>query len=69
MIEQTLAEMISEELPPGIAALSPEYQADLAQVIEDARWRQGGELREAAFGMLDFLPRLLRGPVKKAAGL
>lgn len=69
MVEQTLAEMISEELPPGIAALSSEHQADLAQAIEDARWRQGGELREAAFGMLDFLPRLLRGTVKKAAGL
>ncbi|MEV4123609.1 hypothetical protein [Nocardia sp. NPDC049707] len=69
MAEHTLAELISDELPPGIAALSPEHQAELAQAIEDAGWRQIGELREAASGMLDVLPRLLRGPVKKAAGL
>ncbi|MEV6138420.1 hypothetical protein AB0L63_20635 [Nocardia sp. NPDC051990] len=69
MAEHTLAELIPDELPPGIAALSPEHQAELAQAIEAAGWRQIGELRDAAAGMLDFLPRLLRGPVKKAAGL
>ncbi|MFI7667306.1 hypothetical protein [Nocardia sp. NPDC049526] len=69
MTEQTLAELITDDLPPGIAALSPERQAELAQAIVDARWREANELRAAAFSMLDFLPRFLRGPVKKAAGL
>ncbi|WP_433520958.1 hypothetical protein ACQPZ2_26670 [Nocardia pseudovaccinii] len=69
MTEHTLAELITDDLPPGIAALSPERQADLAQAIVDARWREADELKAAAFGMLDFLPRFLRGPVKKAAGL
>ncbi|WP_433715335.1 hypothetical protein ACQP2U_15730 [Nocardia sp. CA-084685] len=69
MTEHTLAELISEDLPPGISALSSEHQAELAQAVVDARWRQADELKAAAFGMLDFLPRFLRGPVKKAAGL
>ncbi|WP_433755283.1 hypothetical protein [Nocardia sp. CA-135398] len=69
MTEHTLAELISDDLPPGIAALSPEHQAELAQAVVDARWREADELKAAAFGMLDFLPRFLRGPVKKAAGL
>jgi hypothetical protein len=69
MTEHTLAELIPGELPPGIAALDPEVQAELAKEIDDARWRQAAELKAAAFSMLDFLPRLLRGAVKKAAGL
>ncbi|WP_433723934.1 hypothetical protein ACQP0C_25855 [Nocardia sp. CA-129566] len=69
MTEQTLAELIPDDLPPGIAALAPQVQAELAQAIEAARWRQAGELRDGARGMLDVLPRLLRGVVKKAAGL
>ncbi|MFX0577708.1 hypothetical protein [Nocardia nepalensis] len=69
MTEQTLAELIPGDLPPGIADLAPEVQAELAQAVVDARWRQADELKADAFGMLDFLPRFLLGAVKKAAGL
>ncbi|WP_330254453.1 hypothetical protein OG874_07865 [Nocardia sp. NBC_00565] len=69
MTEQTLAELISGDLPPGIAALAPQVQAELATALMDARWRQADELKGGAFAMLDFLPRFLRGAVKKAAGL
>lgn len=69
MTDQTLAELIPGDLPPGIAALAPQVQAQLAKEVVDARWRQADELKAGAFGMLDFLPRLLRGAVKKAAGL
>ena len=34
-------------------------------MIEDARQQQATELAAAMDGALDFVPRLLRGPIKK----
>lgn len=52
-------------LPPGLAALSAEDQATLADAIAAARTRQAKALAKATDGGLDFVPRLLRGPIKK----
>lgn len=52
-------------LPPGLAALSDQQHARLVDAIEDARTRQARALAKATEHGLDFIPRLLRGPVKK----
>lgn len=52
-------------LPPGLAGLTPEQQEKLVAAIEDARVRQARALAKATDHGLDFIPRLLRGPVKK----
>lgn len=38
---------------------------DLATLLKAAQTHQARELKEAMDGMLDAMPRLLRGPVKK----
>lgn len=52
-------------LPPGLAALAPEHQQALAEAIDAARTRQAHALAKATDHGLDFIPKLLRGPVKK----
>ncbi len=52
-------------LPPGLAALSPVDAAHLVDAVEAARARQIAALRSATDSGLDFVPKLLRGPVKK----
>lgn len=66
---KSLAERIDGELPAGIAALSAEHQQQLADALAGARRQQGHELAEAAEGGLRYVPKLLRGPVRKAVGL
>lgn len=41
------------------------HQEQLRSMIEDARQQQATELAAAMDGALDFVPRLLRGPIKK----
>ena len=53
-------------LPPGLAALAPADQDRLCDAIEATRKRQRKELRESTERGLDFIPRLLRAPIKKA---
>ncbi|QBS45088.1 hypothetical protein [Nocardia sp. CS682] len=69
MTTKTLAELVPGELPAGIAGLAPEVQAELATVVVAARRKQAADLETAAYSLLDFVPRFLRGAVKKAAGL
>ena len=52
-------------LPPGLAALSDAEAAALADAIDAARTRQSRALAKATERGLDFVPKLLRGPVKK----
>jgi hypothetical protein len=66
---KSLAERVDGELPAGIAALSPEHQQWLADALGEAHREQGRELQAAAEESLRFVPRLLRGPVRKAVGL
>lgn len=67
--DRSLADRVSGDLPAGIAALRDEHQTELADAIGAARRRQGEELAEAAEAALDYVPKLLRRPVRKAVGL
>jgi len=67
-VSKSLTERVGE-LPAGIAALSAEHQQLLADAIGEARRQQGQDLAAAAEGSLNHVPKLLRGPVRKAVGL
>jgi hypothetical protein len=54
--------------PPGLERLSDTEQAHLAALIAGARHRQAAELAAAADRALRFVPRLLRGPIRKVLG-
>ncbi|MGH3432149.1 MAG: hypothetical protein ACRDQB_04865 [Thermocrispum sp.] len=70
MAERTpLTERVDGPLPAGVAALSDEHRQLLADAIGAARREQGLELAAAAENSLTYIPRLLRGPVRKAVGL
>ncbi len=56
-------------VPPGIDALPADRLAELARMIADAKERQGRLLEEGGLTALDHLPRVLRGPFRKALGL
>jgi hypothetical protein len=53
-------------LPPGLAALDAADQDRVCDAIEATLAREKRELAEATEKGLAFIPRLLRGPVKKA---
>lgn len=52
--------------PPAIAALDDADLARLTTALRDAREHQSTALEEATDQGLAFIPRLLRGTVKKA---
>lgn len=64
-----LSERVDGELPAGIAALTEGDRQVLSDAIGDALRSQGDELAAAAENSLNYVPRLLRGPVRKAVGL
>lgn len=66
---KTLQQRLTGEPPAGIAALPAEDQQRLADAIGAARRRQGTALAAAAEESLRYVPKLLRGPVRKAVGL
>jgi hypothetical protein len=65
---RALEEQLGVSLPHGVGALADEELADLADAIRAARRRQAKALAEAGERALKRIPRLLRGPVRKAAG-
>lgn len=54
--------------PRGLAGLDPEQLEDLAAAVREAKRRQAAELAAAGEHSLRFIPRLLRGPVRKVFG-
>lgn len=62
---EELATELQADPPLAFADLAPEQQQLLAGALRDARHRQAAALDEAAERGLSFVPRLLRGPVKK----
>lgn len=66
--EVTLEELCGGTLPEGLAQLGVEDRQRLLDTITSARKRQAQQLREATESGLQLLPRLMRGPVKKAIG-
>ena len=63
-----LARELRAPVPSSVAALDSEDVAHLAGLIADARHRQAAEIAAAADRSLSFIPRLLRGPLRKVLG-
>jgi hypothetical protein len=53
-------------VPAGLRAVGDEQLADLADAVRDARHRQAEALKDAGDQALGHIPRLLRGPIRKA---
>lgn len=66
---KTLTERVSGELPAGIAALDDAHRQFLADALGEAKRRQSEDLAAATEGSLQYVPKLLRRPVRKAVGL
>jgi hypothetical protein len=54
--------------PSGLARLDADELKDLASAVRDARRRQAAEIDAAADRALGFVPRLLRGPIRRVVG-
>lgn len=52
-------------VPDGLHGLTDEQLLALADVVADARRRGQDELREGVEDSLNFVPRLMRGSVRK----
>lgn len=56
-------------VPAGIDALPADRLAELAAMVAAAKARQEQLLEEGGLTALDHLPRVLRGPFRRALGL
>ncbi|MCK5857763.1 hypothetical protein [Abyssibacter sp.] len=60
-----MAASVSEPDLDRLAGLGADAQQTLASLLQAAQAQQARQLQQAMEGMLDAMPRLLRGPVKK----
>jgi hypothetical protein len=60
-----LRTQLSAEPPPGLGELSGEQIAHLSEAIRAARHRQAEALEQAGQQAFAYVPRLLRGPIRK----
>ncbi len=65
---KALAKELRATPPTGLRGLSSKQLSDLAGAVREARERQAQELASAGDQALRFIPRLLRGPVKRVLG-
>ncbi len=65
---QALAAELRATPPDGLRKLSAADLNDLAAAVRDVRTRQGAELAAAGEQSLRFIPRLLRGPLRRVLG-
>jgi len=63
-----LEEALGAPAPAAFAALPGERLEHLADALTQARRRQAHELGQAGERGLRFVPRLLRGPLRKVLG-
>ena len=63
-----LEEAMGGRLPGGVSELEAEHLEHLADAMAEARRRQHRELAAAGERALRFVPRFLRGPVRKVIG-
>jgi hypothetical protein len=54
--------------PESLRALSASELTDLVGAVDDACQRQGEALAAAGERALNYIPRLLRGPVRRVVG-
>lgn len=57
-----------DETPQGLRRLEERHLRDLQQAIADAHHRQTAALNAGGDRALGFVPRLLRGPIRRAVG-
>lgn len=65
---QRLESTLGAPLPEGVRRLEPRHLEHLATTVREARRRQAAELAAAGERSLRFVPRLLRGPLRKVLG-
>ena len=53
------------QVPDGLTSLTDEQLLALADLLQDAKARGQEELQEGVEDSLSFVPRLMRGPVRK----
>lgn len=63
-----LARELRANPPAGLGSLDAEQLLDLAQSVRAARQRQAAQLQAAGENALRFIPRPLRGALRRAAG-
>lgn len=68
MTDRTLAAQLGD-LTEGVTALPAERQQHLADLLHEARRRQGRALAKAGDEALRYVPALLRPAIRKAVGL
>lgn len=61
----TLEQELGARLPDGLAVLSATELERLTELLRDAKRRQARELGEGVEDSLNFVPPLMRGPVRK----
>ncbi len=61
----TLERELGGPVPEGVETLSAAELATLADLLASAKKRQARELTEGVEDSLNFVPRLMRGPVRK----
>ncbi|MHB8657087.1 MAG: hypothetical protein ACYC91_03895 [Solirubrobacteraceae bacterium] len=61
-----LAAQLGAEPSATLRMLSPEQLQDLADAVHSARRRQAAELATASDQAFRYVPRLLRGPIRRA---
>ncbi len=65
---EQLESTLGAPLPDGVRALEPRHLEHLAATLREARRRQAAELAAAGERGLRFVPRLLRGPLRRVLG-
>ena len=63
-----LEAQLGSQPPAGVARLDAEEVADLTSAIRDARRRQAAEIEGVGDRALSFVPRMLRGPIRRIVG-
>lgn len=65
-LDPALRAAVNDVPPPSVMRLSTEDQQRLATLLADSRRHQQQRLQQALKDALGHLPRLLRGPVRRA---
>jgi hypothetical protein len=63
-----LREQLRSDPPSAVVALAEEDLHHLAEAIRTARARQAAALEHAADQGFSYVPRLLRGPIRRIVG-
>lgn len=65
---EQLSALLGGRAPNSLRSLQPAQLKDLAAAIKVARRRESEALAAAGDRALSFIPRLLRGPIRKVVG-